>query len=224
MYREYVQTKKDGTPNSMWRKSGANQLAKCAEALSLRKAFPEQLGGMNTEDEMPAIEVEPEGIRQAREAQAKQYQQAEAEQQRAIVAGNMGHAGTAGQQASAPQQQTQAPTPAPAGEQVDPDVQNLWAVMTNKESTLKTFAQLKAQCIEVLGKEAGEKGYYGFLAQFGVQHANEFKSTKPARQAAAAIFVRLREVFDDLQREKAEAEKNATSPAADDAPFGDDPQ
>jgi len=52
LYREYVQTRKDGTPNAMWRKMGANQLAKCAEALSLRKAFPGDLAGIYTQEEM----------------------------------------------------------------------------------------------------------------------------------------------------------------------------
>lgn len=221
MYREYVQTKRDGKPNSMWSKMAANQLAKVAEALAFRKGFPEQLGGLNTEDEMPAIEVEPEHVRQAREAEA----QRNAEQ--AVLRGRM-DAATSQTQPQTPTQSPQGaavqnPVTQPAGEQVDPDVQNLWAGMTNKESTLKTFAQLKAQAVEILGEAAGLKGYYGFLAQFGVQHANEFKSTKPARQAAAAIFVRLREVFDDMQREKAEAEAAAKN-VAEDAPFGDDPQ
>jgi phage recombination protein Bet len=48
---EYMQTKRDGNPMAMWATRPAGMLAKCAEALALRKAFPMDLSGVYTEDE-----------------------------------------------------------------------------------------------------------------------------------------------------------------------------
>ena len=52
-YVEYVQTYgQGGDPNAMWKKMPAGQLAKCAEALATRKAYPNDLSGVFTDDEM----------------------------------------------------------------------------------------------------------------------------------------------------------------------------
>jgi len=48
----YAQTKRDGSLVEMWEKQGAGQLAKCAEALAIRKAFPQDLSGLYTADEL----------------------------------------------------------------------------------------------------------------------------------------------------------------------------
>jgi phage recombination protein Bet len=51
-YSEYVQTGKDGKPSGLWPKMGATMIAKCAESLALRKAFPHDLAGVYTAEEM----------------------------------------------------------------------------------------------------------------------------------------------------------------------------
>jgi len=56
-FDEYVQTDREGNPTSMWRSKPKLMIAKCAEALALRKAFPNDLAGLYTADEMGSSEA-----------------------------------------------------------------------------------------------------------------------------------------------------------------------
>lgn len=51
-FDEYAQRNRDNGLTQMWQKMPGAMLAKCAEALALRRAFPETLGGIYSHEEM----------------------------------------------------------------------------------------------------------------------------------------------------------------------------
>jgi phage recombination protein Bet len=59
-YAEKGGKERSVAPNDMWRKRSRGQIAKCAEAQALRKAFPE-VGAMPTAEEMEGRELEIDG-------------------------------------------------------------------------------------------------------------------------------------------------------------------
>lgn len=52
----YSRSGKSVLPNERWAKAPFQMIEKCAEAAALRRAFPEELGGSNTDDEAGAID------------------------------------------------------------------------------------------------------------------------------------------------------------------------
>jgi phage recombination protein Bet len=66
----YVQTKRGGEIVETWAKMGPEQLAKCAEAQALRKAFPEDLGAIYAPEETEyVVQLERTNTGSAREVQ-----------------------------------------------------------------------------------------------------------------------------------------------------------
>ncbi len=66
----YATQKRDSdAPNAMWKKRPFGQLEKCAEALALRKAFPEAVGAQPTAEEMEGRVIDGEATPVRQEAQ-----------------------------------------------------------------------------------------------------------------------------------------------------------
>ncbi|MDE2020327.1 MAG: phage recombination protein Bet [Patescibacteria group bacterium] len=55
-YSEYAAKTKEGVPTKIWSEKPHVMIAKCAEALALRRAFPSELSGVYTDDEMGSVD------------------------------------------------------------------------------------------------------------------------------------------------------------------------
>lgn len=57
IYTEYYAKTKEGQPTPMWRDKTHLMLAKCAESAALRRAFPAEMSGVYTDEEMEQAET-----------------------------------------------------------------------------------------------------------------------------------------------------------------------
>ena len=81
-WESYKQTKKDGGLIGMWAKMPDLMIAKVAEALALRRGFPQELSGLYTADEMAQADTEEAAPKQI-PAPPKKSQPAKADAQKA---------------------------------------------------------------------------------------------------------------------------------------------
>lgn len=72
-WSSYVQTDKNQNPTHMWRKMGDLMIGKCAEALGLRRAFPNDLSGIYSAEEMAQASNHIVGAPAERQAIASGY-------------------------------------------------------------------------------------------------------------------------------------------------------
>lgn len=148
-WESYRQAKADGTLTGMWGKMPEVMLAKCAEYLGHRKAFPMETSGLYGTEEMQQADNEETGSREAQKRVAKA---------KLLEAG-----------ASIPADLADVATdPLPPPEQQASVIENVKPAMNFE--MLKAFREIK--------KALGEGPYYEVLRSHGYHKSNEIPDKK----------------------------------------------
>jgi len=167
-YSSYLQLGRDGKPTIMWVKMPDLMLAKCAEALALRKAFPHETSGLYTAEEMAQAENEAPRVGTVEAAQAV------AEHKTRVLSGDLAQPSDdhPGDHASA----------APVNPQEQPTLDQ------GGSKPWKTFKEMVVAFSKLREQLADDDTYYRIMREHGVSQANEFRSSN----AAIAAYLALR--------------------------------
>lgn len=235
-YRSFVQTTRDGKPTKFWLKMPEVQLAKCAESQGLRKAFPQELGGAYTGEEMAQStndEDEPEQPRQRpavnttvvnedppllgpaltepqplskTPADVKAYKAKIAEEKRAAA---MAHRDAV----AAPRIDEERKRLGIVQAETPPTFEQMMMAKfdaTTGYEPLALFAQLKEVAFPAMfGADKGEPMYYDILAAHDVKKSNGFTDKAAGRACFRDMLMVL---WKEGKRKKEAAEAAASEP------------
>lgn len=160
-FSEYVQLKKDGKPNSMWARGPHFMLAKCAEALAFRKAFPEDMSGLYApeelgSDEASAADAVPKPT--AKELVAQKFQALQAKAQPPPHDAETGEIVEPGADSDEPPEEDELPTAVPYGKNVGKPIGGLsveslnWYLKRAVEKGEKPWAEALERELQRRGK------------------------------------------------------------------------
>lgn len=178
LYREYAQRNKEGHPNSMWAKYPSVMLAKCAESLALRRAFPRELAGLYTREEMPEERDDAKSAAQSvAESKIKALSPAEVVE----LADSLDH--SVATATAAPKAAKKAKSSLPF-------------------DILSTFREIKKQ---MHAMDASDAVYYGVLNQYGYKKSSEIPDADSARTVYKSLIAANNSLkLNKLNREEVE--------------------